>query len=109
MTNANPFRSPSPLPLGYPDLAVIREEHFLPAFDEAMGEHRAEVEAITSDPRPPTFANTLEALERSGTMLRRVSALFFTLNASASTPTLREIKKQVAPRLAAHHDGVRLD
>lgn len=109
MTDGNPFRSPSPQPFGYPDLAAIREEHFAPAFDEAMAQHRAEVDAITGNPEPPTFANTVEALERAGTMLRRVSAVFFTLVGSASTPGIRAIEAEVAPKLAAHRDAIVLD
>lgn len=109
MTDGNPFRSPSPLPYGYPDFTAIREEHFLPAFTEAMAQQRAEVEAITSDPAPPTFTNTMEALERSGAMLRRVSAVFFTLVGSASTPGIRAIEAEVAPLLSAHRDAIVLD
>ncbi len=106
---ANPFLAPSPLPLGYPDLAAVREEHFLPAFDEGMARQLAEVAAITADPAPPTFANTIEALERSGDVLRRVSAVFFVLVSAASTDGVRAIEAQVAPRLAAHRDAITLD
>jgi peptidyl-dipeptidase Dcp len=109
MTDGNPFRSPSPLPFGYPDFTAIREEHFLPAFTEAMARQRAEVDAITSEPAPPTFTNTMEALERSGAMLRRVSAVFFTLVGSASTPGIRAIEAEVAPLLSAHRDAITLN
>ena len=86
---ANPFLAPSPLPFGYPDFSAIREEHFLPAFVEGMARQRAEVDAIAADPAPPTFENTLVALERSGDVLRRVSAVFFVLAASSSTEGIR--------------------
>jgi len=105
----NPFRSPSTLAFGYPDFAAIREEHFLQAFIEAMARQRAEVGAITTGTEPPTFANTIEALECSGAMLRRVSEVFFTLVGSASTPGIREIEAEVAPRLSAHRDAIVLD
>jgi len=105
----NPFRTPSPLPFGYPDFAAIGEEHFLPAFVEGMARQRAEVGAIIADPAPATFHNTIEALERSGTMLRHVAAVFFTLVGSASTPGIRQIEAEVAPRLAAHRDAITLD
>ncbi|QJY45564.1 M3 family metallopeptidase [Pseudonocardia broussonetiae] len=106
---ADPFRAPSPLPHGYPDLDAIREEHFLPAFEAGMAQQRAEVDAITADPAPPTFDNTVVALERSGAALRRVSAVFSTLVGSCSTPGIREIEAEVAPRLAAHGDAITLD
>jgi len=106
---ANPFLAPSPLPFGYPDFSAIREEHFLPAFVEGMARQRAEVDAIAADPAPPTFENTLVALERSGDVLRRVSAVFFVLAASASTEGIRAVEAEVAPLLAAHADAIRLD
>ncbi|GAA3250686.1 M3 family metallopeptidase [Pseudonocardia petroleophila] len=105
----NPFLAPSPLPLGYPDLDAIREEHFAPAFTAGMAEQRAEIDAITANPEPATFANTIEALERSGATLRRVSAVFFTLVSAHSTPGIRAIEAEVAPRLAAHGDAITLD
>ncbi|TQM36194.1 M3 family metallopeptidase [Pseudonocardia cypriaca] len=105
----NPFLAPSPLPFGFPDFDAIREEHFIPAFTAGMAEQRAEVDAITADPGPATFENTIVALERSGATLRRVSTVFFTLVGSCSTPGLREIEADVAPRLAAHADAITLD
>ncbi len=105
----NPFLAPSPLPYGFPDFTAIREEHYLPAFAAGMAEQRAEVAVITADPAPPTFENTIEALELSGETLRRVSPVFFTLVSSTSTPGLREIEAEIAPQLAAHSDAIRLD
>jgi peptidyl-dipeptidase Dcp len=105
----NPFAAPSDLPFGLPPLDRIREEHYLPAFEAGMAEQRAEVEAIATDPGPPTVENTLEALERSGRLLGRVASVFFNLAASASTPGLREIEAAVVPRLSAHQDAVLLD
>jgi peptidyl-dipeptidase Dcp len=105
----NPFLAPSPLPFSFPDFETIREEHFLPAFAAGMAEQRAEVDAITADPGPATFENTIVALERSGATLRRVSTVFFTLVNSCSTPGIREIEAEVAPRLAAHADAITLD
>ena len=106
---ANPFFEPNLLPFGYPDFAAIREEHFLPALIEGMARQRAEVDAIIADPAPATFDNTIVALERSGDMLRRASAVFFTLVSSCSTEGIREIEAEVAPLLAAHHDAITLD
>jgi peptidyl-dipeptidase Dcp len=105
----NPFLAPSQLPFEFPDFDAIREEHFLPAFTAGMAEQWAEVEAITADPGPATFENTIVALERSGATLRRVSNVFFTLVGSCSTPGIREIEAEVAPRLAAHADAITLD
>jgi peptidyl-dipeptidase Dcp len=105
----NPFLAPGPLPFAYPDFDAIREEHFLPAFAAGMAEQRAEVDAITADPGPATFENTIVALERSGATLRRVLNVFFTLVRSCSTPGIREIEAEAAPQLAAHADAITLD
>jgi peptidyl-dipeptidase Dcp len=105
----NPFLAPSSLPFEFPDFDAIREEHFLPAFAAGMAEQRAEVDAITADPGPATFENTIVALERSGAILRRVSSVFFTLVGSCSTAGIREIEAEVAPQLAAHADAIALD
>ena len=75
----NPLLLPSPLEFGFPDFDAIREEHFAEAFKVAMAEQRAEVAAITALPGAPTFDDTVVALERSGSTLRRVSAVFFVL------------------------------
>jgi peptidyl-dipeptidase Dcp len=106
---ANPFLAPSPLPFGYPDFDAIREEHFAPAFAAGMAEQRAEIDAITANPVPATFDNTVLARERSGAILRRTSAVFFTLVGSCSTPGIRAVEAEVAPQLAAHHDAILLD
>ena len=106
-TRTNPLLAPSTLPFGYPDFTVIREEHFLPAFTAAMAEQRAEVDAITA--APASFEGTVVALERSGATLRRVSAVFWTLVSSVSTPGIRAVEAEVAPLLAAHTDAITLD
>jgi peptidyl-dipeptidase Dcp len=109
LADVNPFLAPSPLPFAFPDFDAIREEHFLPAFTEGMAQQRGEVDAITGNPAPATFENTIVALERSGAVLDRVSAVFFTLVSSTSTPRIREIEAEIAPQLAAHSDAITLD
>jgi peptidyl-dipeptidase Dcp len=105
----NPLLVSSPLEFGFPDFDAVREEHFAEAFEVAMAEQRAEVAAITALPGPPTFDDTVVALERSGATLRRVSAVFFVLVGSLSTPGIRETEALVAPLLAAHADAITLD
>ena len=110
MTEAtNPLLSPSTLPYGMPDYAAIRPEHYLPAFQVAFDEHRAEIRAITVARSTPTFENTIEALERSGELLDRVSHTFFTVSSADATPAIQEVDERLAPLLAAHDDAVRLD
>lgn len=106
---ANPFAAPSALPYELPDYTAVREEHYLPALRAAMAAQRAAVEAIAADPAPPTVANTLEALERSGQALSRVGHAFFNQVSADATPGLEEIQETVAPELAAHHDAIYMD
>jgi len=108
-TGENPFLSPSPLPYQLPPFADIREEHYLPAFTLGMIEQLDEVAAIAADPSPATFENTVEALERSGALLRRVSLVFFNQSSSDTTEAIQELEAVISPKLAAHNDTVHLD
>ncbi len=105
----NPFLQPSPLPYGLPPFAAITVEHLRPALEEGMRRQLAEVAAITADPEPPTFGNTVVALERSGRVLSRVSRVFALRNGSDTTPELQELAAEMSPRLAAHSDTILLD
>ncbi|MEV8515816.1 M3 family metallopeptidase [Dactylosporangium sp. NPDC051484] len=109
MTTDNPFFAPSDLPYQLPPFDRIEVDHYLPAFERGMAEQRAEVAAISADPAPPTFDNTLVALERSGRVLQRVSAVFFTLTSADTTPRLQAIEAEVVPKLSAHGDAIMLD
>ncbi|MEZ0067735.1 peptidyl-dipeptidase Dcp [Streptacidiphilus sp. MAP12-20] len=105
----NPFLQPSTLPYELPPFAAIEEAHYLPAFEAGMAEQLAEVAAITADPAPADFENTLVALECSGALLRRVSLVFFNKTSSDSSAALRELDAEISPRLAAHTDAIQLD
>lgn len=106
---SNPFSSPSPLPYQLPPFADIRNEHFLPAFEQGMAEQLAEVAAIARAAEPPTFENTMIPLERSGQMLDRVRQVFYNLSSADSSPFTTELEEQIAPVLSAHQDAIRLD
>ncbi len=105
----NPFLAASPLPFGAPDFSRIRHEHFLPAFEAGMKEQLAEVAAIVKHEKRPSFANTIEALERSGTTLTRVSDVFFSLTSAHTNPDIQQLQAEMAPRLAAHGDEILLN
>ena len=108
-TSDNPFSSPSPLPFEAPAFDQIREEHYLPAFEEGMRQHLAEVRAIAEDAAPATFENTIEAMERVGQVLERAARVFFNLTGSTTTDGLQAIQAEVAPKLAQHSDSIWLD
>ncbi|MCC7398960.1 MAG: M3 family metallopeptidase [Planctomycetes bacterium] len=105
----NPFASPSPLPYFAPPFDRIGDADFLPALREGMRRQREQVRAIASDPAPATFANTIEALERSGDLLTRARAVFFNLTGSNTNPALQKVQAEVTPELAAHGDAIFLD
>ncbi len=109
MTGTNPLLQPWTTPFGIPPFDRIRPEHFEPAFADAMAQHLAEIAAVAADPAPPTFANTLEALQRSGRLLTRIEAVFDNLAASLGGADLEAVKRTVAPRLAEHRMQVVLD
>src|SRR5579864_632966 len=105
----NPFFLVWDTPFGMPPFDRIRPEHFPAAFDRGMDEQRAEIAAIVAAPVPAGFADTIEALERSGRLLDRASRVFFNLDASNTSPALEEIARDYAPRLAQHQMRVALD
>src|SRR3954454_7889950 len=105
----NPFLVPSELPFAFPPFDRIRHEHYREAFDVGVAEQRAEIEAIVADPDEPTFANTVEALERSGQTLGRMLRVYDNLGASLSTDEMRALQAELAPLLAKHEDEIRLD
>lgn len=105
----NPLFTPSTLPYAVADFGQIRDEHFLPAFAEGISQHLQEIAAISANPQPPTFANTLIPLEQSGQLLGRVAAIFYNLAGSDSNETRRAIEAEMAPKLAAHSDDIYLN
>ncbi|KGJ77137.1 dipeptidyl carboxypeptidase II [Cryobacterium roopkundense] len=106
---ANPFVTASTLPYQLPPFAAIREEHYRPAFELGFTEQLAEIAAITTTTDAATFENTIVPLERSGRILDRVAAVFFTKSSSDSNDFTNAVEEELAPLLAAHADSIRLD
>ncbi|MEJ0095742.1 MAG: M3 family metallopeptidase [Methylocella sp.] len=98
----NPLLEPWTGPLKTPPFDRVTPEHFAPAFEAALKEARAEIDAIAADPTTPTFANTIEALERSGRALDRVSSVFFNLVGTDANEALEAIERNIAPVLSRH-------
>ena len=98
----NPLLEPWTGPFEAPPFDLLKPEHFRPAFDLALEEARAEIAAIAKNPAPPTFQNTIEALERSGRSLDKVSSVFFNLAGSDANDALEAIERDMAPLLSRH-------
>jgi peptidyl-dipeptidase Dcp len=109
MADTNPFSVRSTLPYELPPFADIRDEHYLPGFDDGFVEQLAEIAAITGQREAPTFENTLIPLEKSGQMLERVATVFFNKSSADSSDFTNNVEEKVAPLLAAHSDAIKLD
>lgn len=102
----NPLMQPWAGVHGLPPFADIRPEHFKPAFEAALAQHRAEIDAISALADPPGFANTVAAFDASGRQLARLEHLFYTLAASATSPELQAVQRDLAAPLAEHGSAV---
>ena len=96
-------------PFGTPPLDVIEDAHFLPAYEVALTNHSAQIEAIASNSEPPTFDNTLLALQQSSTEVDRITGVFSNLTRSASNDEIRAIQREMSPRLAEHSASITLN
>jgi peptidyl-dipeptidase Dcp len=105
----NPLLSEWKTPFGIAPFVEISDEHFLPAYETAMAEHRANVNAIAEASEPATFANTIEALERADRLLQRLDAVFWNLAAADTNDARQAIERELAPKLTRHHLSVTLN
>jgi len=107
--SSNPFLGEWDTPFKVPPFDEIKLEQYKPAFDEGMKRHKEEIEAIIRNDSAPTFENTIEAMDRSGALLARVSRVFFAMRSSMTNDDIEVIAKDVAPRLSKHSDEIRLN
>lgn len=107
--NDNPFFTEYDTPNGVPPFDKIKAEHFLPAFEEGIKQQAAEIDSITNNPEPATFENTLVALDESGQMLRKVSAVFNGLTGAETDSVLQKIDQEITPKLTEHGDNIVLN
>ena len=102
----NPLLAEWTAPYELPPFAEIKSDHYRPAFEAAFAAHKGEIAAITDDPAEPVFSNVIEALERAGRALSKVSSVFFNLTGTDTNPALEEIEREIAPRMAAHYHEI---
>ncbi len=107
--NDNPLLTEWNTPYGVPPFNLIKTEHYLPAYNEAMKMHNAEIEAIVNSKEEPDFNNTIAALDYSGELLMRVDNVFENVNEANTNPEMQKIAKEVAPLLSAHYDNIWLN
>lgn len=102
----NPLFAASTLPYGAPDFTVIKNENFLPAIEQGMKAHLAQIDSIANNAETPTFENTLAAMEKSGELLQRAYGVFNLLTGANTNDTLQQVEEEVAPKMAAHMDAI---
>src|SRR5436853_1783683 len=105
----NPLFADWTAPFGVPPLADMKPEHFPPAFERALAEHRSEVAAIAGEAAEPTFGNTVAALERSGRLLTWVSNVFYVLAGAHTSEPIQALERDLAPKLARHRNEIHLN
>jgi len=105
----NPFDAASPLPFQAPPFDKIKDSDYQPAIEAGMAQQRAEVRAIADNPAPPTFENTIVAMEKSGQLFNRVMQVFVGVTGANLSPELQKVQEIEAPKLAAHQDAIFLD
>ena len=105
----NPLLVEQNTPYGVPAFDQVKIEHYLPAFEKAIAENEAEIDAIVNNPEAPTFANTIEALDRSGELLNKVVGVFFNVIEADGNDEMNAIAAELSPKLSALSDGIILN
>jgi len=109
MNNGNPFFSEYKTPFQVPPFDKIDTIHYLPAFEEAMKQHDAEIQNIINTKEEPNFENTILAFDKAGLMLTNVSNVFFNITQANTNPQLQAIERKISPRLSKHNDDISMN
>ncbi|MBW6502611.1 MAG: M3 family metallopeptidase [Bacteroidales bacterium] len=105
----NPFFSDFNTPFDVPPFEKIMAKHYMPAFEKGMTDGREEINAIVKNRKPPTFENTVEALDRAGELLTSVASVFFAQSSAATSDSIQSIEMEISPMLAAYSDEILLN
>ena len=105
----NPFYAPSSLPFQAPPFHQIQDSDYEPALEAGRLQQLREIRAVADNPEPPTFSNTIVAIEQSGRLLDRVESVFDAVTSANTNPVLEQVQQEQAPKLAAHRDAIFLD
>lgn len=105
----NPFFEDYDAPFGAPPLDAIKPEHFVPAFERGMRDRLARIEEIANSSEAPTFANTLEEMERAAHPLNNVSRVFYNLTSAHTNEAIQKIQAEMAPRFVQHNAAIQMN
>ena len=102
----NPFLSEWETPYGIPDFSAVQEKHYIPAVEAGIAQQQAEIDEIIANQDAPTFENVIEAYEKSGAILARVTGVLFNVSETDGTESLQKIVEQVLPMLSEHSNDI---
>lgn len=105
----NPFFKEWTTPFGVPPFEEIKEEHYVPAIEEGIKQHQAEIDAIVANTEEPTFENTILALDKSGALLEKASDVFGPMNSANTNDSLQAIARTISPMMTKHRDGISMN
>lgn len=105
----NPLLAAYETPFNVPPFDKIKDEHFKPAFEEALKQHNLEIDSIVNNADEATFENTIVALENAGSLLSNVSTVFYNLNSANTNDSIQSLAKELAPQISAHSDEISLN
>ena len=105
----NPFLTEDETPFQVPPFDQIKVEHYLPALEEGIKQHDAEIDAIVNNTEEPTFQNTILAFDQSGELYNKVQDVFFPLNSANTNDEMQALAKQISPLITKHEDNVSLN
>jgi peptidyl-dipeptidase Dcp len=109
MPESNPFFTDYSTPFKTPPFNLIKNEHYLPAFKKGMDDQKKEIDVIINNSQEPTFLNTIDALDKTGRQLEKVSNVFFSMLEAMSSDELQKIAEEVTPLLSSHNDDITLN
>lgn len=105
----NPFLMEWDTPFGTPPFHLIQDEHYIPAFEEAIKQNNVEIEAIVSNPDEPNFENTIVAYDKSGELMSKIGAVYGGLSSANTSDRMQEIARELTPKLTAHRNAIRFN
>lgn len=105
----NPFLADYNTPFNVPPFHLIQEDNYLPAFEEAMIQEKADIDAILNNQESPDFNNTIVAFDNSGELMRKVSGVFYRITGANTNPNMQAIARELTPLLSAHNNSIRLN
>ena len=105
----NPFFSEYNTPFEVPPFELIQPEHYVPAFEKGMNDHKVEIEKLINSKKEPTFENTIEVFDHSGKLLGKVASVFYSQTSANTNEELQKIQMEMSPKLSAHRDEISLN